>query len=146
MNNNNLIPKLIEWLSNCRCENIKPVRVTIGKQSWIGCQYDQILEYTQGMLCVCNGEHKAGEKYTENKIYLIGALPKAKNRQFVCFPFQGQDWYVAGYIAEIKEGFKNFHPFGSNFLLSPWNIPNIAIDAGEAKPYIRMAMTVEPIN
>jgi len=142
---------LQEWLVNeCNCHDVRPVRVTIGEQSWEGCYYKQTLEYQIGMDAVSRGDKKAGDKYTEEAIYVIGKLPKVKYNKRgkvdldakVCFPLNGVDWYVSGYMLEenFKPENRQFHPFGVSFILRPWNIPNEAIDKYEQKKYLRIPL------
>jgi hypothetical protein len=97
------------------------------------------------------GKAKAGDKYTETMVYCVGKLPKCKfNKQGrikhdakVCFPnpYDGLDWYVAGYAQEIKPEHDCYNPFGKNFLLRPWDLPE-KIDAHEPKPYTRIPIRI----
>lgn len=145
--------KLKEWLEKCGCLEVQPVTVIIDGESWPGCRYKKEFEYAAGMGCVSDGRHKAGEKYTEEFIYCLGDQPRPesckrlkrnKYIENICFPFEGLDWYLAGHmqLKDIKPEFAEFHPFGINFLLKPWDIPNETIDRYEEKPYDRFPMTV----
>ena len=134
---------LKQWLEALNCTDVQNVRVTINGQSWEGCRYKQHLQYSQGMDCVSRGEKKAGEYYIREKIYLIGKKPEFFKK--ACFPFGEFEWYCAAYITEIKEPFKHAHPFGVNFLLSPWDLACSKVDDGEPKSYTRYPMTVEEI-
>ena len=144
--------KLCNWLAELNCHDVKPVNVRIGDETWVGCYYKRTLEYTAGMDAVTRGQKKAGDTYTEETIYCIGKLPKAKlNAQGrpklnanVCFPYEGHDWYVSGYMPKtnLKAQNQKFHPFGINFMLRPWNIPDETIDKYEPKPYTRIEMRV----
>lgn len=139
---------LLNWLKECDAFDIREVKIIIGSESWRACQYKQILPYTATMDAVTHGTKKAGDTYTVEAIYCIGELPKdfkpLKNNH-VCFPYQGKDWYVAGYLpAPVEESImKQSHPFGVNFILRPWDIPGSKIDEYEAKPYTRTPMTIE---
>lgn len=42
----------------------------------------------------------------------------------------------------MREPYSEYHPFGPNFILRPWNIPNEKIDKYEPKPYTRIPMTI----
>ena len=139
---------LTKWLLDCGCTDIKPVTVHIGEEAWHGARYKKTHTYTAEMDCVRDGRHKVGNTYTE-RIYCIGKLPikllrsgKPKPDAKVCFPFEEKDWYVAGYIQDIKPQFEQFHPFGVNFILAPWDIPGEKIDHYEEKPYTRVSMDV----
>ena len=131
------------WLrSLTSVTEVKPCTVTIGKQSWPAAFYRQEFKYTAGMTCVQRGEHKAGESYFQTGIYCVGKLPqiyvKSKN---ACFPHDDADWYVACYIEEVKPVVAWAHPFGANFILKAWNLPE-AIDKYD-KTYRRVALVVE---
>src|SRR4051812_48726068 len=102
---------LVDWLTqDCNAHDVSPVVVTIGDESWDGARYKQTFTYTADMDGVRDGRHKAGDKYTEEHIYCIGRIPKVyarpprsgqsivRKEQNVCFPFEGLDWYVSGYV------------------------------------------------
>ena len=139
------LERLAKWLTDCHCENVKPCRVTIGKEFWEGCEYQQRGTYAADMDCVRNGQHKAGETYLSNRrIYLIGQLPKVyERRRNNCFQFDNGEWYLSGYIVAIKPEFALYHPFGPNFSLAHWDITDKKLDDGERFPYYRFQMTVE---
>jgi hypothetical protein len=143
--------KLCNWLTECKCHDVKPVNVRIGDEIWVGCYYKRTLEYTASMDAVTRGDKKAGDTYTEESIYCLGKLPKAKLKRnkpnpsaAVCFPYNGHDWYIAAYMPKenLHEGNASFHPFGISFILRPWDIPNSKIDDYERKPYTRQEMRV----
>lgn len=139
---------LVTWLKeDCKAFDVRPVLVTIEGEIWQAAFYRQTFEYQPGMDAVSRGEKKAGDKYTEEGIYCIGSLPSlyhSRKRNHVCFPWNGQEWFIAGYssIAGMREPYSEFHPFGPNFMMRPWNIPNSKIDDGEPKPYTRVEMNV----
>jgi len=152
MTTQNEILTVKQWLErDCRCFDVRPCIVEIAGERWENAaQYSQTFTYTEGMDCVRDGRKKAGDTYTETRIYVVGNLPKVKhpkNRKYpidgVCFPYREQDWYVACYIsADRLKGFEHAHPLGANFILCPWDIPNSKIDDGEPKPYKRFLMIV----
>jgi hypothetical protein len=143
--------ELKTWLEFHNCLNIRNVQVAIHGQDWKGCEYDQIHKYTSDMDAVTRGYKRAGDEYGSRHIYCLGELPlvyKPKRRKWplnrICFPRDdGLDWYIAAYMPldRITPEFSEFHPFGVNFMLCPWNIPNSKIDDGD-KPYTRYPMTV----
>jgi hypothetical protein len=97
------------------------------------------------MGAVTDGRFKAGDKYTEQRIYVVGALPKTyrgpKRNKYprgkVCWPFEGQEWYVTGYYEEENDG----NPFAVKFILGPWDVGG-TIDEYEPKKYMRGQMSV----
>jgi hypothetical protein len=101
-----------EWLESCGCTDVLPIRVTIEKEEFEGCQYTQ------------RGE--------QNRLYLLGNLPKVKHptgrkhpKDHVCFTCEGKDWYVAYYMLKenLKPEFAEHHPFGPAFGVFQWNVP-----------------------
>lgn len=143
------------WLVTvCKAHDVQDVKVTIGDQTWEGARYKQTFEYQLGMDAVTRCHKKEGDKYQVEAIYCLGKLPapklQGKGRRervidYVCFPFEQRDWYVAGYMKDplaLTEAQKHFHPFGIYFTLRPWDIPNERIDQYEIKPYNRFPMTL----
>jgi hypothetical protein len=93
------------------------VIVTIDGQSWYGCRYIGVGQYTKEMDAVGRGANQAGQSYVEERIYCVGGLPKCYGKRQegkVCFQFQGAEWYVVGYIMakKILPQFAASHPFG----------------------------------
>lgn len=151
------IDQLAVWIDECSSDsaryfNIRTVHVVIGQETWPGVWYEEELQYQPGMDCVTRGQKKAGDKYYEECIYCVGDLPKPyrgpKRNKYpkgnVCFPFQGREWYVSGYMPKdnLKPENLQYHPFGVTFMLRPWNIPNSKLDDDERKPYNRIPMKV----
>lgn len=143
---------LVGWLTNtCNAFNVEAVEVIIGQQTWFGARYSQQMEYQQGMDAVVRGDKQAGDKYNIEAIYCVGVLPesyKAHANNRVCYPYDGTDWYVAGYLPAPtdNERMKQYHPFGVNFLLCPWNVPDgQPIDHYEPTPYTRINMEVRKV-
>lgn len=145
------IPELKPWLESNNCVNVRDVTVEIAGQRWCGCEYGKRFKYTPDMDAVTRGLKKAGEEYSHQSIYCVGELPlvyKPKRKKWpldrVCFPRNdGLDWYIAAYMTRdrITPAFEEFHPFGVNFMLCPWDIPGSKIDDGE-KTYTRYPLTV----
>lgn len=148
---------LAAWLKQgCGAHHVSPLIITIGGQQWEqAAYYVQTVTYTSGALdCVRRGEKEADTTLDFEAIYVVGPLPRCYQRHAdkssgegeVCFPWRGQDWYVAGYqLAEnIGPENKDLHPFGVHFILMPWDASDgKAIDAGCPTPYARFPMTVE---
>ena len=137
---------LVDWLKACGCRDVRPVIVTIDGQSWYGCRYIGVGQYTKEMDAVRRGANQAGQSYEQERIYCAGGLPKCYGKRQegkVCFQFQGAEWYVVGYIMakKILPQFAASHHFGENFILGSWNIPDSKIDDGERKPHVRHVMT-----
>jgi hypothetical protein len=132
-------PKLLEWLEQCGKIKARLIRVKIGKREWLGARYTQVGQYTQDMMACQDGRKKPGDTYEQELVYCIGTRLK---QNAVCFPCSddGHEWYVAAYLDSIadKAQFAEFHPFGPNFILAPWDIPGTKVDTGERKPYTRI--------
>jgi hypothetical protein len=131
------------WLEKCHCNNVKKVRIRIGKKEWAGCYYDRTSNYQAGMMIVVQGRKTVNDTYTTRHFYLLGARPKHRRSERECYPYEGQDWYVSSYIEEIKPQFAEFHPFGISFQLGCWDVPDCKIDDHEPKPYKRIPLIVE---
>jgi hypothetical protein len=122
------ISKLVGWLRSTGAKQVSGCVVKIGKHTFAAARY-------------LDKQHK------EAHIYAIGMLPKTMERK-TCFPFDNQEWFRAGYIKPegIKPEFAEYHPFGANFILMPWQVPSgEAIDKYEQKPYRRVPMTVSAL-
>lgn len=134
------------WLRSFpQTRNVRPCRVTLNNQTWDGAYYEEEREWQQGMDGVQRGEHKAGDKYIIRRIYLLGDRP-VFNREHVCFPYEGLDWYVSGYCVTFQPHQAHYHPFGKSFTISPWEIegqPECKIDSHELHPYLRVPMSFE---
>lgn len=156
------IPQLKSWLESHECNNVHPVKVTVGTtvkqkvETFEGCLYRRTLVYEAGMMAVQRGERKAGELYTECSAYLLGLRPEVnrtyKRRNKTCFTTAGTDWYVAAWIESksIVPGNVRYHPFGESFIIKPWLLDE-KIDAHERHhvyhdqhvPYSRFPITFE---
>jgi hypothetical protein len=135
---------VLAWLTKCNCHDLKKVRVTIGKQSWTGVEYKQTMHYEASMMACTHGKKTPKDTWTRHNIYLPGDLPTGHHKVKACFPYQDRDWYVATYIeSKAIKGFDGYHPFGPNFIISPWDIPDSKIDDGERKPYKRIPTQIE---
>jgi len=113
---------LKEWLEQCGCFDVQPVKVKIGSDQWEGARY---------------------KRNDRDRIYVVGHRPDKKGKNWA-YPFEGLDWYVAGYLDEAtdKEKMEMYHPFGINFILMPWTASD-PIDVYET--YQRTNLSVEEI-
>lgn len=110
-----------EWLRSCSgVTDVRPVKVTIGNETFEGGRYTQ---------------------RCEDHIYLLGNLPQnyKKLKGKIAFVVDGVDWYVAAHYQEVAE--TEHQPFGSNFILMPWTNAE-RIDHYERTPYARVGMEV----
>lgn len=138
--------KIAAWLSKTDgIDEVVPCVISIGEQSWAACSYRSSSKYTADMACVQDGRHKDGELYYERVIYCVGKLPKSYGNRKVAYRRNDEDWYVSGHIEEVKPQFAEYHPFGANFLLRVWDLPE-PIDAYSTKPYTRIQLLVEPLT
>lgn len=113
-----------------RITDVSPCIVTIGNEAFGGAAYTQHNTAPPS-------SPKTGETYTTRMIYTLGTAPKQKGK--TCYPFNGLDWYVACHWGGgVNE---EYHPFGANFLLSPWTADE-PIDKFMKKPYNRVPMNV----
>ncbi len=141
---------LRDWLTQLGHRNVQPVTVDIDGQLWTGARYTRVSHYAPDMLAVQRGDKREGEEYSQEFIYCLGPLPKVyvkakgyrDHGKAVCFPCDGLDWYVAGYVTDISPQYASSHPFGPNFLLCPWDIEGGKIDDYSPKPYARFPLTV----
>jgi hypothetical protein len=119
--------QVAEWLRSLQSITVvEPITLTIGKQTWEGAVY------TQG---------------GQRRYYLVGELPKTWRK--VCFRFGDSqlDWFVSGYLQDpgLITRHKQYHPFGNNWMLKAWDIPDrpeSTIDDHEPIPYKRIKATV----
>ena len=133
--------KLVEQLKKWGMENVTPVTVTIGKNTYVAARYDSPNHDDRTFIYVI-GDHPH-TRTGNGKLYTRGN---------VCYnlPDDTRDWYVAGFFhpeitktyfkREIKPDPK-YQPFGNNFLLTPWTLED-AIDKYEKWTYHRKPMTI----
>ncbi len=149
MQNQVTAQQISNWISGLGHKNAIPCRITINEQTWEACRYNSVGTYKADMDAVRWGKHKAGEEYQIELLYCVGTLPKCyrKNGKDVfpksCFTVtnDAREWYISGYIEKIEPQFAEFHPFGVNFMLTPWDVDG-KVDDGE-KPYKRVQMTIQ---
>jgi hypothetical protein len=152
------VAELEQWLrTECRCHTTQRVRVTIESEVWEGCAYTQTLRYGKGIDIVVRGLKTTEDIYHTYRILCVGRLPlvyKPFGRKYprnnTCFIVKDSpwEWYVAGYMPSDKltEATMRHHPFGANFVLAPWDVPDTRIDTGALRPYVRSEMQVEPLS
>lgn len=161
---NDEIARLVAgWLSDMGPDRVRdavPVRVTIKDEVFYGARYTWVGHYTEDMMACTRGDKNPGEEYVHENLYLIGKLPSsyklkrlwrgsAELCQKIVYRLPGSDldWYVACYLPdEPTEETRSFHPFGPNFMLSPWDVPGPAIDHYDAKKRERLAVSVEVLT
>ena len=125
---------IIEFLNKCGMQNIQPVTVKINGKTY------QAAKYT----------NKTGHG---EDIYCVGFLPPVYLRSsHVCFTIPGdkRDWYIASYFPISKNRCQplpqdidpEYHPFGPNFMLTPWTVKDSQIDSYEKAPYKRIEISV----
>jgi hypothetical protein len=141
------IADYLRSIPKARITSTKPCTLTIGKTVYPACRYTETLNTPIG----CEAYRRGEREYTREMIYVTGMLPSANLRGNVAFTIAGEsdEWYVATYFGnvsarkqETKEPTK-FHPFGNNFLLAPWNVPDgQAIDHYARVPYRRVTVTI----
>jgi hypothetical protein len=98
-------------------EQVRPVEVTIARETFLGAVYVQDRPYEAGMGAVARGKKAAGDPHYSRRFYLLGELPLAyrkagKDRRGeakLVFVWEAEDWYVAG----------GYTPH----LLKPWKAP-----------------------
>jgi hypothetical protein len=54
------------------------------------------------------------------------------------------DFYLGGYIKEIKTEYKDFHPFGPNLMLCEWNQKGF-VDDFETQANVRKTFSVTKV-
>jgi hypothetical protein len=109
-----------------------------------------------------------GERIATNEmIYCAGPIPAVNRRGNVAFRMvmphkpaseqDARDWFLASYYPAHKgrkpqsppspdSEFARYHPFGWNFLLSPWvEVNGVKIDSYARVPYNRYDMTVTDV-
>ena len=138
-----------KWLAGL--ENIalvRPCRVTIpnvvklGDVVYEGARYTARYFYSKGMQAVIEGKHKAGDPYYHDRFCLLGLGPK--HRRKTVYTFEGGEWYLGCYYAKGKV--TEHAPFGNNFSIDLWSIPDQKIDHYDEHKRQRVPMSVEYIQ
>ncbi len=123
------------WLSNIpRTKVISAGTITIRRASYPAVLYTQDRDPLPGA--------RNQNPYTMTAIYVLGDLPPAYNRRKSTafrLPNDDKDWYIASYSTqEALEKHPEYYPFGSHFLLCPWEAEFPKIDTYEKHTYQRV--------
>ena len=133
--------------------NVRPVRVTIGTQTWAGAEASRVVEITPG----CRAWTEGRRHDVARLVYVAGTLPKGYLRStHVAYTRAGDpcEWYLASYYPAIErhrqgplspDASSEYHPFGASFMLFPWDVDG-KIDQYERRPYERLPLTVEYLD
>jgi hypothetical protein len=166
--NSALLDELSHYLLQSRyqgkgyAKTVSRVKVTIGKQSYVGCFCECEHEYSKFERAVTEGGCEPGQRYTQHKIWLIGKRPKTRKKG-TCFTYENHrptdstffdhthEWYFSCWI-ELNDWLGEESPYaqvGSMFCLSEWQKQNAGpykdhkIDTMERFEYDRSKMSVE---
>lgn len=140
-----LTARVASWLAGVGCRDIRPVRVTIGAQTWEGCRYLQERKTPEN----CRAWDEGQRTYDLEAIYLVGGLPRAyeqDRRLALTLAGDSREWYVGAFatVQCLVEPYAQYHPFGLNVMLMPWEVPSgDKIDYREGRRYRRLPLTVE---
>lgn len=129
--------EVARWLRSLGKTEVKPCRVTFTHK---GKGEDKV----RGPLDGASYKNTVSDATT---IYLVGEVPRWLPIRHVCYPYQGQEWFVSCYMdaknfRTLDTSKQQYHPFGLSFQVSPWTLPE-AIDHWETKPYARISMEVQ---
>lgn len=128
---------------------VAPAVVTINRITYAAARFFRDYAITPGCRAYTEGQRHG----TEECVYVTGMLPTVTRRANVAFRIgtDARDWYVGSYAGQVRRGRQEVqapdrvHPFGNSFILFPWSVPGSTIDAGERRPYRRVAITVAPL-
>ena len=95
----NTARQVAKWLKPIRrTQSVRPCEVTIGSDTYEGAMYECVGEYIANQDAIVRGDRNVGDIYIQRSIYLVGNVPKVvRQRRRTCFPFEGQDWYLAAH-------------------------------------------------
>ncbi len=135
---------LVKWIESFGNTNVKPIKVEIKDEVFYGAQYDNV--------------HSDNEPV----LYLLGEIPKCRQKRVsLCFTIKDDpnDWFLsAGYTPHMRAPFrmtelseevaKQFHPFGDNWMMRPWDKIKLKseIDTYERYRYVRVPITVSILH
>lgn len=136
-----------DWLrgDKCRCIEVVPCRVKLLGMNYVGCHYTQV-----------RSEGNSPVEIIKRSIYVAGSLPPKfikRHRQVFTLEGDKRPWFIAGYYPDFAKGkqgdlkvdFYEYHPFGHNFILSPWTAEG-KIEDGERFPYHYSPLVVEDMR
>lgn len=129
-----------------------PCIIVIKGSYYAACLYKQRLTNTLGTRA-----HPERREYDREMVYVVGLLPAVVRNGNAAFamPNSINEWYVAGYFPAYQKRRQRqgavaageHHPFGANFLLSPWDASDgIKIDHHARTPYKRVPITLTPVS
>jgi hypothetical protein len=151
--------EVCDWLKKNSVHPItecRPVKVTIGKKSYVGAFYTTEELYSPTERAVTEGRVTANDKNVDHKFYLIGDRPKLRKAHH-CFQWASgialdervyrhtDEWYVCCHSSEAPQ---SQIPW-KMFMLSEWRshaygyYENHKIDTLEQFKYERAPMAVE---
>lgn len=154
--------EVCEWLKKNavgKIVDVRPVKVTIGKKSYIGAFYGRVDLYQPTERAVTEHRAKAGEEHTERLFYLIGDLPKLRRAHY-CLQWSSglpldervyahtDEWYLCCHSSERPESQKPW----KMFMLAEWKSHTYGfykghkIDTLERFEYLRVPMIVEYLD
>ncbi len=115
-----------DWLNAHDRTSAGPVRVTIGRTTYVGAFYAQTRDISPGCRAYADGERT----YRQSGYYLLGALPASYRRKRATVyadPADDRPCYVVGWFGQdgdrplavplSDDDARKFHPFGSMFML-----------------------------
>jgi hypothetical protein len=79
---------------------------------------------------------------TKNMIRKTLVAGQWENKCVYLMPGDKRDWFVAGFIDPVPAHYSTFHPFGANFILSPWDETHGKIDAYDSPGSSRVRINV----
>jgi hypothetical protein len=129
--------------------DVHPVKVTIDLVDYEACRYRRVGHAPAGSRAWLEARAVGTDDlYTEEAIYVVGPLPACYLRsKRIAFTLSGdhREWYLASYMlaASITEQNAQYHPFGTMFMLMPWEVPDGGqIDRWAHHPYRRIPLAV----
>lgn len=150
------LKSVAEWLLSCpNIVDAKPVTITVQRSNnapFGGVWYRTEQTRVATERAVTDGPDKAGDKYYRDAIYILGESPKWL-ADSVCLQRGDIDWYIMCYITRngLAEEFKFAHPFGANWIITPWDIAHgpckgHKIDTGMPRQYERIPFDFEEVG
>ena len=128
---------LCAWLAEQPHTSAVPVRVSIGRATYVGAYFAQIRFNDPGTRAYSEGRRH----YVHAGYYLLGLLPPSyvhRNADAYVTGTRGATFYVSSYYGQNGER-NDAHPFGCMFMLMPDTL-------GVVEGPRRMRMTVERID
>jgi hypothetical protein len=143
----NDVVSYLTGIKNAHIVSCVPVTVTIKGKVYPAARYIERLDTP-----VNTRAWNEGERTDEREmVYCVGPLPACKVHGNVAFTVEGEtnEYYVASYSGRVhnrKQEYvapgKEYHPFGNDFILTPWTVPGQKIDTYARVPYKRVQVTI----